>query len=738
MIRTLRIFCLGFAVLFGLLAILVVAAGAAVVWLDWNRFKPQIETQVSAALGRPFAIHGDLSVDWAPDPGAEDWLAWVPWPRISAQDITLGNPDWASTPVMVSLKRVQLGISPLPLLQHRVVIRGLQLTSPAADLQRLADGRANWELALPQSEGGEQAGPPWTVDIDQIGFDQGTVTFTDATLKADVTVQIDPLGKPVSFAEVTGTQQPGQAAEPPKPTAPAAVQANKQQEDPEADQALSQAEQVAPTAERAPRDYVFGWKAAGRYHDLPFKGEGRIGGMLAVQDPKQPFPVQAQVEAGRTKVSVAGTLTDPKHMGALNLRLAISGASMSDLYPLTGVALPDTPAYSTDGRLIASLRNPAGPVFAYRDFNGRVGQSDLHGSLRFTLRKPRPKLSGQLWSNQLRMADLGPLIGVKPKNGNAPKATTTAAAPAPSGKVLPTEEFRTERWRDMDADVAFYGRRIQHGGQLPLSELNTHIVMDGGKLAVDPLRFGMAGGTIAGTLQIDGSQTPMAGRLQMGARSLQLKQLFPDMHSPQAQGALGQLRGNIAFSGRGNSVAALLGSADGEVHALVNDGVVSRGLTEIAGLNVGNYVMSKLFGDDDVQINCAAADLEIKRGVMSTRAMIFDTENSIVDVQGTASFRDETLNLTISPESKGFRMFSLRSPLYVRGTFANPDPGVQVGPLLARGAGMVALSLVLTPAAGLLALMVGPSSGDDAEQSKHCAGLLAEASKPARAPVNKK
>jgi len=62
---------------------------------------------------------------------------------------------------------------------------------------------------------------------------------------------------------------------------------------------------------------------------------------------------------------------------------------------------------------------------------------------------------------------------------------------------------------------------------------------------------------------------------------------------------------------------------------------------------------------------------------------------------------------------------------------------VQMAPLLARGAGMVALSLVLTPAAGVLALMAGPTSEDAADLPKHCASLLAEAGKPAKAPVKK-
>lgn len=29
---------------------------------------------------------------------------------------------------------------------------------------------------------------------------------------------------------------------------------------------------------------------------------------------------------------------------------------------------------------------------------------------------------------------------------------------------------------------------------------------------------------------------------------------------------------------------------------------------ELLGLNVGNYLVAKLFGDDEVKINCAVAD----------------------------------------------------------------------------------------------------------------------------------
>ncbi|AHV92545.1 asmA family protein [Bordetella holmesii 30539] len=51
------------AILVVLLALPVVAA-VVISNLDWNRFKPTVNEKVSAAIGRPFAIQGDLSVKW--------------------------------------------------------------------------------------------------------------------------------------------------------------------------------------------------------------------------------------------------------------------------------------------------------------------------------------------------------------------------------------------------------------------------------------------------------------------------------------------------------------------------------------------------------------------------------------------------------------------------------------------------------------------------------------------------
>ncbi|HBY2305595.1 TPA: AsmA family protein [Klebsiella pneumoniae] len=180
----------------------------------------------------------------------------------------------------------------------------------------------------------------------------------------------------------------------------------------------------------------------------------------------------------------------------------------------------------------------------------------------------------------------------------------------------------------------------------------------------------------------------------------------------------------IQLRGSGNSVAALLGNSNGNLKLLMNDGLISRNLMEILGLNVGNYLIGQIFGDEEVRVNCAAANIDVTNGVARPQIFAFDTENALINVTGTASFASEQLDLTIDPESKGFRVITLRSPLYVRGTFKSPQAGVKAGPLIVRGAVAAALATLVTPAAALLAL-ISPAEGD----SNQCRTILSQMKK---------
>ncbi|MFW2272315.1 AsmA family protein [Burkholderia orbicola] len=750
----------------GIVAVLIAAAGIFIFTFDWNRAKPWVNEQVSTALGRPFAINGDLKVGWRRPDGETGWRAWVPWPSFSATQLEIGNPDWAQAPKFVTLDAAHFDLALLPLLAHEIVIPSIDVVNPAVDLERRADGSNTWTFQFKQSSQPSR----WKVRLDSFGFAKGTVTYRDAITKADLTVAIDTLGQPIPLGDVLKEQEQtsraasaqrvgkhgaaqlgakadaqaasgesgasavaasGASAASGVASAASSSSGSSASSAPSASAAAaaSGASGAAAPAKPSGPTYAFGLKVDGRYKNVPISGTGKVGGVLAIQDTSQPFPLQADVKAGDTRLAIVGTLTDPRHLAALDLRLWLQGTSMSHLYQLTGITLPDTPPYATEGRLIGNFK-PNASTFRYENFNGRVGGSDLGGTLTWAQREPRPKLSGELVSNLLQFSDLAPVIGADSAASKKKRGDTTRQPP---DRVLPVAAFRTERWSAIDADVKFTGRKLIKSADLPITNLYTHILMQDGVLTLEPLQFGVAGGTLATNAHLDGSRTPLKGRFTLAARHLKLKQLFPTQKVMQS--AFGEINGDASLSATGNSPAALAATSTGEVKALITNGRISRLLMEAAGLNVANVVYEKLFGNRDVNINCAAIDFVATDGMLDPKVFALDTDDALINVDGPINLRDESLDLKIHPHTKGFRIFSLRSPLYAKGTFKNPKVGVDAGALALRAGAMVGLGLI-NPFAALIPL-IAPSNNRDVPCSELFGQMKAQAAQKAAKKAGK-
>lgn len=642
------------------IALLLAIAILFISTFNWNHAKPWVVQKISNATHRPFAINGDLSMKWEPPVQKQrTWLGWIPWPHLRAGGVVLGNPGWATTgPDMARVKQVDFSIDLLPLLHKTLRVPSLVLTEPYLILEQDKSAHNNWTF----SEEKQKNPSEWKTDFGNLGITQGVVRYVDPVKKADATAQI------ATF-----------------------------------------------------KDGSINWKLDGKFNDEKLEGEGQAGALLSLQSAKTRYPVKAVVKVGETTITADGTLTNPEHLSALDINLKILGASMADLFALSGVVLPTTPKFSTEGRVIGTIA-PGSVDLKYQDFQGKVGSSDIEGTLEYVEKKPRPLLQGKVHSDYLNFTDLAPIIGA----GKHPEKEKEEEKVAP-GKVLPVSPFKTDRWRTMDVDVEFAGKQIIHSKKLPLDDLFTRIRLDDGTLSLAPLNFGVAGGKLVTELRIDGKADPAKAKMKIDARGVKLSELLPEVKSMRA--SVGQIRADAALSASGNSIAALLGSSNGEVKALINHGRISKFILEAIGLNIGSVVATKLFGDKEVPLNCMATDFNVDDGVMKAQTFIIDTDDAKITVDGKVDFSKENLDLTIHPQSKGIRLFSLRSPLYVAGTFKKPDVGVNKGVVALKAGAAATLGAVAAPAAGLLAL-INPGPDEDSP----CGKLLAEAKEKPKAP----
>jgi uncharacterized protein involved in outer membrane biogenesis len=124
-----------------------------------------------------------------------------------------------------------------------------------------------------------------------------------------------------------------------------------------------------------------------------------------------------------------------------------------------------------------------------------------------------------------------------------------------------------------------------------------------------------------------------------------------------------------------------------------------------------------------------ATDFAITDGVMHARSFIVDTEEALLNVSGTIDLAQERLDLTLRPDSRGLRVFSLRAPLYLRGSFEQPSVSVDKGVLALRAGAALALAVVAPIAALLPLINTGPG------QASECGKLLAQARVKPQAPA---
>lgn len=578
-----------------------------------------------------------------------------PLPHLRAGGVHFANPAWAGEPRMLIADAVDITIDLPQLLRGRLVLPEVQLGGAMVFLEQGSDGRKSW--LLDQGQQDEDA----RIRIGRLRLDNATLGFDDVAGKTHIRAKLS-------------TRSAADSAD-------------------------------------ADTDVVF--NAQGTYRGLRMKAQGSGGPVLALRDDSTPYPLTIDATLGQTRVRADGNITGLLEPTAVDMQLALSGDSLEQLYVLLGIALPNTSDYVTAGHLVLE-----GNQWRYDKFVGRLGQSDLAGSVQLAIGSERPTLVAQLQSEVLDLTDLGPLIGARTGSVAAARQRTAAAAAAPR-RVLPDLPFNTERWNSLDAEVSLHASTIRRRGALPLDALDTHLSLRNSVLTLDPLDFAVAGGHFKGVVTLDGSRRPIQAHARMQARKLQIARLFPTFDLGKS--TIGQLDGAFDLAGSGDSVGSMLAGSSGSLSLVVAGGEVSQLMMEKAGVHLWEILQLSQSGDRLIKLRCAVADFDVRKGQMQIEALVFDTAVTTIVGTGSIDLGRETLDITLNQNTKNTSPLALRSPIHVRGSLALPVVAVDKTAVAARALGAIALGMV-NPLLALIPL-IDPGPGKDSD----CAELVRQA-----------
>ncbi len=568
-------------------------------------------------------------------------------PQVILDGLAVANPDgFPPDSHLATVDRLAVTLDAMAYIRDRqVVVPAIAVTRPVIDAEQHPDGTATWSLKLPQSSG--PSGPP--PKIGDVAITDGRAHVVIPKLKADFQLGI-------------ATQ---------------------------------------PAADG--QDARIAVDAHGTYADQPITGTLLGGAVLSLRDKSKPYPIDLRLANGPTKVRLNGTVQDPLSFGGADLKLDLSGPDMALLTPLAGFAIPKTPPYSIAGSLDYADR-----AIRFNDFHGRVGSSDLGGSIAVTPAQPREVVALDLRSHKVDLADLGGFIGSQPGRANTPDQTPEqkrAIQRAEASKqFLPTKRISLPRLQFADIHMKYHADSIA-GRSVPLDDLTAKLDIVDGRIMLSPLSFGVGRGQIAADVDLaPTSATEFRTKADVRVQKVDLGRLLAATHLVQGSGVVG---GQADIDSTGNSVATIVGRGNGDLKLFMSGGNLSALLVDVAGLEFGNALLSALGIPQRANLECFVTDFALRRGVLESRAMIVDTNEAVVNGSGTIDLGRETLDYTLRTESKHFSIGSLPTPINLGGTFKSPAIRPAVGPLAARAGAAVGLGILFPPAALLATIQFG-------------------------------
>jgi hypothetical protein len=486
-----------------------------------------------------------------------------------------------------------------------------------------------------------------------------------------------------------------------------------------------------------------------------FSLAGRLTGSpgnLTLQD------AQASATSGGLKLDLQGRIENLPALGGMDLKLKGWGKDLVEVGPLIGEKLPETDAFTVQGRLVGSVKD-----FSLKEVQGQFSRGGMMFSVQGEI-KDLQTLQGmdlKLEASGKELAEIEALIGTKlPLRGpfsisghlsGSTKAISLHGISAvidrsdfngfatvtfhkrpkiilrlesavidfspllislkkeerefddslnQTRRLFPADPLPFAALKKVDADIVLKARNIlARDAQFEFGHFS--LTLEDGDLNIDTLEATYKQMKLTGNLQVNpGLPSQVATKFLV--QNFDLGQLLKEVGASDQVQALIDIA--VDVKSKGDSVRTLMSDLNGSIGAVMGEGFLTKYL-DLISMNLSQRVIPFWGSHQQAgNINCAVVQFDIQSGVATSRAFVFDTQLSILTGEGKINLDTEQVNFLLVPKSKNPSLVSLSTKLRVTGSIM--DPKVYPDMLSLATKGVKLLSTLAIGPLGLLAPFV--------------------------------
>ena len=591
-------------------------------------------------------------------------------PSLVINDLLFQNAPWASRPEMVKIRRVEAKILVLPLLKREIHIARLVLLEPDILLEREKSGK--WNFEFERSEGSSQK----------------RTTSRCFTFPVTAFHQVQVEKGNVSYREAT-TESVCRFS---------------------IDRFTARSEGV-----ESPLVLAFN----GSYKGKPLELLGTVGSFLLLKEPGKGCPVDLVLKASSAQLKVQGTIQDMLNLKGLALKVDAEVQSTSQMAAFLGTTPPVEfgPLQAT-----VSISDEGGKIYKLSDFRVSSKAGDAKGSLTLSMGDKRPKLFGAVTSQGV---DLNPFL-----NGGKTRQAKTESSTRKI-RIFPNDPLPLDIPKGFDVQLKFEAGQVRLA-QLPLTNLSMEASLQEGRLTLRPIKVKVAGGDAQGRVELVSQGSVATAKAVFRINQMDLRSLSTELKLE------GKLDLDLDLLSRGSSIAGLMAGLNGGMVAVMGQGRADNKPIQILGGDLAGGVFELLNPSSKeanrTEINCAVGGFDIKDGVAKVTALVVDTPDLSVIGEGLVNLRDETLDLSLKPYSKGgaagfsLSLTELAKSFKLGGTLAAPSLQMDAEQTMFAALKAAGGVLLFGPA-GIVAALAGESS----DKENPCLAALESAKKGVKA-----